>query len=67
MIRLSRFLQYLTQPLRYTNTLTARFINLVLNNGAKKKEVEAILQKEKEKFEGSDYYKEMALKYGKPK
>ncbi|HVU99312.1 MAG TPA: hypothetical protein VHE34_29020 [Puia sp.] len=33
----------------------------------KKEEVQAILQKQKEDFEKSDYYKEMSSRYGKPK
>ena len=36
-------------------------------NWDKKEEVQRILQKEREAFEQSDYYKEMLSKYGKPK
>jgi hypothetical protein len=32
----------------------------------KKEEVQAILQREREEFEKSDYYKEMLSNYGKP-
>ena len=33
----------------------------------KKEEVQGIIQKEREEYEKSDYYKEMLSKYGKPK
>lgn len=42
------------------------FHKLCFDNWDKKEEVFKIIADEKEKFENAEYYKQMALKYGKP-